>query len=214
MEIIDSVTERVTALTDLMMALAGIIAILQIRAMNHLAPWKTRLWIMIYTLFILAAVLGTIYHGLALPEVSLERMWATMFLSLGLMVALFVVAVFYDLFGQPVARRLLPVMILMGIAFFVMSISNGQDFSLFIMYEAGALVIALMGYTFLMIRKSPGSSLLVAGVLTTIVAAAVQATKAISLTPGIPFDHNSAYHLIQIAGIYLLVAGVKRSTTP
>jgi hypothetical protein len=48
------------------------------------------------------------------------------------------------------------------------------------------------------------------GILITIAAAGVQAGKLFAFTLIWPFDHNGAYHLIQMAGIVLIVAGLRK----
>jgi hypothetical protein len=53
--------------------------------------------------------------------------------------------------------------------------------------------------------------MMVAGILTTIAAAGVQAGKLISFTFIWSFDHNGVYHLIQMMGIGFLLAGLKKA---
>jgi hypothetical protein len=211
MELIENPTERITAITDLMMAIVAIIGLFKIYGRDDLVIWKVRLWLTIYVLFIGAAIAGTFYHGMALPTATLKWIWGAIFLQLGMMVALFVVAVAFDLRGIVFARRLLPVMVLTGLSFFAYSLLQGQDYGLFIMYEALALLSALLGYSYLAWKKFPGGLYMAIAVFITIIAAAVQATEAISFAPAIPFDHNSAYHVIQIIGIYFLTTGVLKS---
>jgi hypothetical protein len=50
-----------------------------------------------------------------------------------------------------------------------------------------------------------------AGVLTTMVAAGIQASEQASLHLVWPFDHNGIYHLVQIVGVLLLFVGLRRS---
>jgi hypothetical protein len=49
-----------------------------------------------------------------------------------------------------------------------------------------------------------------AGVALSLAAAAVQVSP-LSLRLGVRFDHNGLFHLIQIAGVVLLAAGVRQS---
>ncbi|MDJ0809258.1 MAG: hypothetical protein QNJ01_04110, partial [Desulfobacterales bacterium] len=55
-----------------------------------------------------------------------------------------------------------------------------------------------------------GAWLMAGGILATIVAAGVQAGRLLAFTFIWPFDHNGVYHLIQMAGIVLIVAGLRR----
>lgn len=214
MELIPDMAERVTAVTDFMMAVVAFIGVVQIRRLHHLATWKVDLRTAIYGLFIFAAVMGTYHHGLQLSETAYNNSWTAIFLSLGIMVGLFVVGVAFDLFGVALARKLLPVMVVVALAFFGYSWTQGQDFSLFIMYEALALLSAMLGYAWLAFRRRPGGLAMALGVLITIVAAGVQATGAISYTLIVPFDHNANYHIIQIVGVLFLTAGITQSVRP
>ena len=51
--------------------------------------------------------------------------------------------------------------------------------------------------------------LMAAGVLVTLIAAGVQASGAVSVTLIWQFDHNGLFHLIQMVGVVLLVAGLR-----
>ena len=76
--------------------------------------------------------------------------------------------------------------------------------------KALAMLFALAGYIWLAFEGSlDGAWLMVAGVLATIPAAGVQASNSVSLTFIWQFDHNGAYHLIQMVGILLLVVGLR-----
>jgi len=211
MELIPDLTERVTAATDFMMAVVAFIGVIQFRREQDKSTWKVNLWTAIYVLFIIAATLGTLHHGLSLSPSAYESSWLAILLTLGIMVGLFVVALIYDLFGKKTANAGLPVMILIALAFFGYSWSQGQDYSLFLMYEALALLSAMLGYAYLALRQVPGSLAMATGVFITIVAAIVQATKALSYTIIVPFDHNANYHLIQIVAILFLTSGIKQS---
>jgi hypothetical protein len=48
-----------------------------------------------------------------------------------------------------------------------------------------------------------------AGVLITIIAAVVQAGKAVRVTVLWEFDYNGLFHLIQITGVIVLTAGLR-----
>ena len=77
-------------------------------------------------------------------------------------------------------------------------------------YEAIAMLLALIVYGRLALLGQPGAALLTAGVLVTLVAAAVQQTD-LSVTIIWPFDHNGIFHLVQMPGLALMVLGVRRS---
>ena len=74
------------------------------------------------------------------------------------------------------------------------------------------MLLALGGYIWLACQgRLEGTWLMAAGILVTIIAAGVQAGKAVSFTINWSFDHNGVYHLIQMVGIVLLVAGLRKA---
>ena len=56
-----------------------------------------------------------------------------------------------------------------------------------------------------------GALLIATGVLVSIIAAGIQASNNVSVTIVFEFDHNGIFHIVQILGIILLVAGIKFS---
>ena len=54
-----------------------------------------------------------------------------------------------------------------------------------------------------------GAAVMAAGITISIIAAAVQASGAVSVTVLWEFDHNGIFHLIQIAGVAVLVIGLR-----
>jgi len=160
----------------------------------------------------LASVLGAIAHGFKMSPALNLLIWQPLYLALGLTVALFVVDAVYDYAGQRWARRLLPVAIVVGVGFAVVTQVSSGSFLIFVAYEALAMLLALVLYVRLALsRRLPGATLVALGIFTTILAAAVQATHAVAFTLIWRFDHNGAFHLIQMVGLLLLIAGVWRS---
>ncbi len=205
--------ERVTAATDLLMAIVALVGIIQFRSQ---AGFKVNLWTLIYALFIAAALLGTVHHGFSIPATVYDATWLGVLFFLGIMIGFFVVALVLDLFGQRWALRTMPLMLVISISFFLYStvIVKSEDLSVFLIYQAVATLVALAGWSWLAVRRRPGALSMSLGVLVTMIAAAVQATEAISYTLIVPFDHNANYHLIQCCGVLLLTNGILRSTQP
>ena len=212
MELIPDITERTTAATNLMMAIAACIGLPAIYKRRSQSPLRTSVWVSVYILFIVAALIGAVHHGLTLSVRIYDATWLAILLCLGIMVGLFVVGLIFDLFGRMPAIRALPVMLACSLGFFIYSAAFNQDYGLFLVYQALALLAALTGYGWLATRHRPGALWMSIGVLLTIVAAAVQGTQAISFTLLVPFDHNGIYHLIQIAGVLCLTRGICRAT--
>lgn len=211
MQLVDNPVELVTALTDLVMAGVGGVSCFLIFRLKTAAYWQQQLWLITFGMFTLACVLGAIHHGIALSSSLYDLSWSAILLLLGTMVGLFVVACCHDLWGREIATKVLPAMIVIALGFFATSWWLGQDFRLFILYEALALVFAQVGYLYLAAKGVPGSVALSGGIALTILAAIVQATRWVTLVPDYPFDHNAAYHMIQIPAVILLTIGIRRS---
>ncbi len=212
MAFIDIPTEQTTAVTDLILALLAVAGAVYLHRIGQKNRWKTTLWILVFGLLALAAFLGSIAHGFQMPPTVQNALWHPIKLSLGLLVALFIVAVVYDIWGEPAARRTWPAMVVIGVGFLGITLIWPDSFMVFIVYETVAMLFALGGYTWLAWQgRLEGAWLMVIGILTTIVAAGVQAGKLLSFTFIWSFDHNGVYHLIQMVGIGLLLAGLKKA---
>jgi hypothetical protein len=207
-------TEQTTAVTDLMLAVfsgAGIFFLRGIES-NPSELWKVHIWSATMGLIGLAATLGAVTHGVELSQGIHHRLWRVLNVALSLAVSLFVVGVVYDLWGPAVALRMLPVMVILGLGFCLLTWMVPGIFSFYIGYSVLALLFALGGYIFLALQGwLPGAGFMAAGVLISILAAAVQATKSVRLTLIWQFDHNGVYHLIQAVGLLFLLAGLGKS---
>ena len=79
-----------------------------------------------------------------------------------------------------------------------------------VIYETVAMVLALAGFLWLSWHKTlPGAGWIAASIGINIVAAAIQATEAVSFTLFWSFDHNGVFHLVQMLGIAPLVHGLR-----
>ncbi len=212
MEFIDIPTEQTTAVTDAILAVMAIAAAVYLHMIGQENHWKTTLWVWVFGLLALAAILGSIAHGFKMSKAFQTFLWYPIYLSLGLLVALFIVAVVYDICGEAIARRVLPIMIVIGVGFWGITLVWPDSFFIFIIYEAVTVLFALGGYTWVAYRGHlEGAWLMAAGIFVTIVAAGVQASKVLSFTFIWSFDHNGVHHLIQMVGIVLLVAGLGKA---
>ncbi len=174
--------------------------------------WKVTVWSWVFGLLAIAGLLGAVAHGLALSEGVRDLLWQPLFLSLGLVVALFVVGAVYDWRGRAAARRILPFMVVVGVAFYGITLILSGGFLVFVLYEAAAMLFALAAYLALAARRRlAGAGWMAAGIALNIVAAAIQATGAVSVTLIWPFDHNGVFHLVQIVAIVVLMHGLGTS---
>ena len=207
-------TELTTAATDAMIALLGIGCIRWLAMRRSADPDKVTLWVLVLGLLVIASALGAVAHGLDLSGDTLFILWQPLFLSLGLVVALFVVAAVYDGFGPRAARKVLIPAVVIGAGFYLVTLLFPGTFLVFVLYEAAAMLLALVLYVRVALRtRERWAWLMVLGIALNIIAAAIQATGSVRIDIGVPLDHNGVFHLVQMVALVVLVAGVGQSLT-
>lgn len=208
MRIINSPFERVTSFTDVLMGLLAAFVAYQV---SHLTGFRADLWAWVFGLLALSSLLGAAAHGFEMKKTTNDHLWALINLSLGLVIALFVVAALFDLSGEDFARRSLPLLLAVGFGFFLVTLWKPGTFMTFIIYEAVGMLFALGVYVYLFFTSAlAGTGWMVAGVFVTIIAAAVQATGKAGKGIFWYFDGNGVFHIIQMAGLVLLWMGLGR----
>jgi hypothetical protein len=211
-ELIDISTERTTAITDLFLAVIAFLVLVYLLQIDQHYPWKAALWAWAFAGLTLAAALGAVAHGFKAFPVAKNKIWSLLFLSLGLTVALFTVGTIFDIWGLAAAQTALPAMLVIGLAFFGVTLIWSNHFFVFIIYQAVAMLFALLGYGWLALAgQLAGAWFMVGGIFITLLAAAVQASGHGSFRFIWEFDHNGIYHLIQIVGVILLALGLRTS---
>jgi hypothetical protein len=214
MEYIKDPAEQTTAITDILLAAVALggIFFLHLGQTSYNDYLKIAVWSAAIGLIGLGAALGAAAHGLVLSRSVHQRIWQILNLTLAMAVALFVVGVVFDLWGVSAIRKALPVMLLLGLIFYAATLLFPGIFFVFIMYEALALIFAFGAYVLLALRSElNGAGLIAAGILLSIIAAAIQAKKSISLKLIWQFNHNGIYHLVQMGGLILLLIGLRCS---
>lgn len=172
---------------------------------------RVGLWALVLGLLAAASTLGAVAHGLDLSDGVTFWLWQPLYLCLGLVVALFAIAAVYDGIGPQTARRLLMPALVLGAGFYAVTLLFPDTFLVFVVYEAIAMLLALALYVRLALRsRATWAWLMVLGIALNIVAAAIQATGSVHFTLLVPFDHNGVFHIVQMAAILVLVAGVAR----
>ena len=205
-------TELTTAATDAILALLALFCIRWLGARRSADPAKVTLWILVLALLAVASVLGAVAHGFDLSSDTVYLLWQPLFLSLGLVVALFVVAAAYDGLGPATARRLMIPALVVGACFYLVTLLFPGTFFVFVLYEAVAMLAALALYFRLALRTGKGWAwLMVLGIALNMAAAGIQASGTVRLNLGVPLDHNGVFHLVQMVAIVVLVAGVGKS---
>ena len=192
MRLIDIPTEQTTAATDAMLALLALGGLIVLLRLNRYDPSKVRVWSVALACLAVASASGAVAHGVQVSGRAHDLLWLAIYLCLGLLVAFFVIGTVYDLWGERAARRWAPVMIVVGLSFFGVTRLAGAAFVMFVGYEAAALSLALLGYAYLaLIERRPGAELMAAGILVTLLAAVIQATRWLTPFTAIwTFDHN------------------------
>ncbi|HRJ57479.1 MAG TPA: hypothetical protein PLV64_14415 [Anaerolineales bacterium] len=198
--------ERVTAITDVFMGLLAAFAALNI---SQLAGFRSDLWAWTFGLLAVSSFLGAVAHGFQMSQRTNDRLWMPINLSLGLTLGLFVVASLFDLGGEQLARVALPIMLAVGVGFFLFTLWKPGTFMTFLAYEALAMIFALGAYGYLFFNDSlAGAGWLAVGILVTILAALVQATGKAGKGIVWYFDNNGVFHVVQMLGLVLLWLGL------
>jgi hypothetical protein len=207
-----ALTELTTAATDALIALVSLVCMAALLRHRTEHRWRVTIWSWVFALLSCASVLGALAHGLDLAPPTRAWLWRPLYLSLGLVVALFVVGAFTDFLGDKAARRALIPLLGLALAFFVVSQAGTGSFSIFVAYEGLAMMAALGMYLSLAIRGTlAGAGTITAGILLNIAAAVIQSVDSIAVTILVPFDHNGVFHLVQVAALVTLTAGLLRS---
>ena len=205
------ITELTTAATDAVIAVLAIGCLGYLARFRAAAPWRSGIWRWVFGLLAVAAFLGAVAHGFDLTDGVRDWLWRPLFLSLGLVVALFVVGAVLDLRGESGARAWVVPMVVIGVAFFAVTQIVSGAFLVFVIYEAVAMLAALSIYAALAVRRRlPGAAVIAVGIVINILAAAIQATGTVSLTIVVPFDHNGVFHLVQMPALAVMTIGLAR----
>mgnify|MGYP001241963665 CR=1 FL=1 len=211
MRLADSETELTTAATD---ALLGAVCLglgLWLWSTPTAAAWKRGLWVSAFALLSSGAWIGAVLHGLQLPAATIAAAWRGLYLSLGWAVALFLVAATCDWKGEREARALLPWALAIGVLLVGATERLGRSFLVFAVYEAVSTAMALAIYGTLAVSGlRPGAILIAAGIVLSLVAAAVQVSS-LSLRIVVRFDHNGLFHLVQTVAVVIIAVGVRIS---
>lgn len=207
MELIASATERTTAATDLLLAVAAFVGAYRLK---RVAPRSTAagIWAGALVAAGLASVLGAVTHGLEISDRLRETLWQPLFLLLGVTVACFVAGAVADGFGPRAGRAVLIGMLVLALAFYLATRMSGGNFFVFVAFQAGGLIAALLIYLRMAGRGRSGAALVAAALAVSLAAGVVQASDSLSLRFVWEFDHNGLYHLVQLVGLALLVSGL------
>jgi hypothetical protein len=198
-----------TALTDAL--LAGVCGVLLIRLVKlpTTEPFKVQVWTWVFAFLALASGLGAVTHGLQWAPFWKSVLWAPLYLSLGFVVALFLVGAVSDWKGVDAGRRVLPWALGVAVVFFVVTRVTDR-FIVFVAYEGLVMLASLIIYmTLWLTHRHDWAGIVAAGIVLNMGAAAVQASP-FRLVLGVPFDHNGLFHLVEIVAVIVTARGLRR----
>ena len=205
-----TIAEPMTTLTDyLITVFAAIFALNLVRGTGRPRRPVHWLWCLAFCFIGLAALLGGTSHGFVgyLDDLSLRMIWKGTVYSVGLSM-LFAVA------GSIEASRLKEqpaklLHVLNGLAFSAYAIwmTTNSAFIYVIAYYVPAMTsVALIQLWAYYRSKLPTAPWFVSGVLVTLLGAIIQQS---GFSIHRHFNHNDIYHVVQIAGLYLLYRGAR-----
>jgi hypothetical protein len=213
-DLIGEATERTTAATDAILAVAGLVAIVALRRSTP-PSFGRAVWLAALACMAVASMLGAVAHGMALTDAAREALWQPLYLALGATMALFVVGAVRDWRGERAGRRALAPMLAIALAFYGVTRLTGGSFLAFLIYEAAALLFALVVYVALArTGRRAGAAAMAAALAVSLGAGAVQAADLGTVRLVWEFDHNGLFHLVQLAGLALLATGLRRRLAP
>lgn len=208
-------TELTTAATDLLNFFVCIIlAVVISRSSKGRKDTRSLYWIIIFLLLGLAGYLGSIAHGIEMPDELNRIVWMPLNLSLGLVVSFFIAVVIYELWGKERSRKYLPYLIGTGIVFFLVTVIFPGIFLIFIVYNALVMIFAFAAFVHLARRTGMLHYKIMVGVITTIILLSIGFSIVKLTGPPIftliwEFDQNSIFHIVQTFAMIVLALGIR-----
>ena len=137
-----------------------------------------------------------------------QLLWQPLYLTLGSALAFFSAGAIGDWRGDAAARRSLPPLLALVVAFYLLTRLSGGKFLVFVIFEALALFFALAVYARLAFQHKRGAGLVLTGLVLSLAGGALQAST-LSAHVIWDFNHNGLYHLVQLVGVVFLLAGLR-----
>lgn len=204
-------TERTTALTDLLVAAAAGGAALRLFLSGRR---NTALWTSALVTAAAAALLGAAAHGLVLPPPVYHGLWRGIYALLAAAVAFTAAAAGREALGGTAARLLFAALAGGACLFWLLTTYRSSSFSLFVAYEAAGLGLAMALLGSLARKGRAGAGLCLWAFVLLLAAGAVQASGPFVVHAGLPLDHNGLFHLLQLPAFFLVAAGAERLGGP
>jgi hypothetical protein len=200
------ITEPATMATDFLIGTICVVFAVDLNR-DALTLFSARgLWASTFTCTAIAAIIGGVVHGFALhlTAAAKERLWKATQYTMGL-TSLAIVAAAALAFSDGVARQWLLGLAVAKFLAYAVVVARRDEYSVVVVdYGVSMLVLTALA-TAAWWRNGPSATpLLLAGVVVSAVAAAVQVAK---IAPHSRFNHNDLYHVIQIVALYLFYRG-------
>jgi hypothetical protein len=206
------VTEQTTAATDLLLGAVALVLLFLLLRERGDDRLKKLYWANLYGFLAIASFLGTIVHGLELSKSAKALIWQPLYMSLGIVIACFVLGSIHELWDRRVSKRLIPWMLAIAFGFYVITVIVPGSFFIFLIYEGIGVLVSLTIYLYLCAQPGRNDAYwMVAGIFVTIVAAIVEASGTARVTLMWEFDHNGIFHILQIPGLIFIFLGVRAS---
>ncbi len=202
----DSPTERVSAATDLGVALLCAFFALAIGLSPAPEDPRRSLWVVLFVAAGVAALAGSAYHGLALSPPAKRRLWRAVSFGLAFSAAAFAAILRGETGGSLSAAGVAG---LFAAALLWSLVAANRPWGLAAQILLQAALLAAGGAIWSGLVASRANPWLAAGCAVSLIAGVVQATRRVRLRLFWEFDHNGLYHLLQAAGLALFAAGVQ-----
>ncbi|RPI79959.1 MAG: hypothetical protein EHM45_00765 [Desulfobacteraceae bacterium] len=205
------VFEQTTAATDLLLGLLALGMFLALHRLKIADSLKQKYWMSMYAFLAGASILGAIAHGFAMNKTSNYILWYPLYFSLAGVIVFFLIGAVHELGGRNLSQKILPWFALLAFVVYLFT-AIPDSFLLFIIYEGLGMLASLGIFIYLFIRDREKRALwMIAGIIVTIGAAAVQALGPFQWRLIWTFDHNGLFHLIQIPGMILIFTAIWNS---
>ncbi len=204
-----SITESTTAATDYLIAgVAWTLGAKLLFSAQHRLYRSRRLFGASFGFIGLAALFGGTTHGfvLYLGDSVLQLLWKCTVYSVGLSMLLAVAATLISSPLQRLLRLAAHILNVAGFALYATWMADHNEF-VYVIYHYVPAMLSIAGIQAWVYyrHRGAGAPWIVAGVITTLLGAIVQQS---GLSPHPLFNHNDLYHVIQIAGLFLLNRGI------
>lgn len=204
---LDAPNELTTAATDVLLAALCLWCAAHVARDAALQP-RLRPWRAGFLLMAFGALAGAAAHALHVPEQYYRLVWAPIYLALSLAVACFLLGVIHDTAPKRLPT-LRPIVLALGLGCFGVATAFPDYFAIFLAWQGFAMLAAISGYLVLWRQaRLAGAGWICIGMLISVAAAVIQATRAFSFTLVWPFDHNSVFHLVQLPGLLAIAHGL------